>query len=392
MCILNREYNSDIEKDIETVSTKPRIAFVSNTSFSLYNFRLGIMRRLKELGYEVVCIAPVDDCTEDLKHEFSFYPLRNLDRKGKNPLKDFKLFLEFLVLYRKIKPSLVINFTIKPNIYSSIACGVLNVPSISVITGLGYVFVRGGLLEKLVRILYRISFVYNNYILVLNSYDVDIIKNLTIQAKLVLLNGEGVNTQYFSPDMCKGVEKDNKTIFLFIGRFLKDKGIIELIEAGKLLWQERNDFEIWLLGALDYGNPQSLSQEEIDKISIYEFVKVLPFSKDVRPIICQADCIVLPSYYREGVPRSLLEAMSMAKPIITTKSPGCKDVCEDGVNGFLVEEKSVEDLKLSMNKFLGLDIRERQGMGSAGRELVLKRFDEKIVIEKYLSLIKNIGI
>ncbi|MEM1669012.1 MAG: glycosyltransferase family 4 protein [Thermofilaceae archaeon] len=369
---------------------KKSIVLASNTSFSLYNFRLGLMRRLKELGYDVVCIAPVDDYTEYLKEEFSFYPLKNLDRKGKNPIKDFKLFLEFLSLYRKIKPDLVINYTIKPNIYSSVACGILKIPSISVVTGLGYVFVRGGLLEKLVRILYRISFAYNNYILVLNSYDLDIIKSLTIQTKLVLLNGEGVNTDYFSPAICEKYEKNKgKTVFLFIGRFLKDKGIIELIEAGKLLWNERKDFEIWLLGGIDYGNPQSLREEDINNIKKYEFVKVLPFSKDVRPLICQADCVVLPSY-REGIPRSLLEAMSMAKPIITTTSPGCKDVCEDGVNGFLVEQRSVSSLKVSMERFLNLSEEDRQRMGVLGRELAVRRFDEKIIIEKYLSLIGSI--
>ncbi len=369
---------------------KKSIVLASNTSFSLYNFRLGLMRRLKELGYDVVCIAPVDDYTEYLKEEFSFYPLKNLDRKGKNPIKDFKLFLEFLSLYRKIKPDLVINYTIKPNIYSSVACGILKIPSISVVTGLGYVFVRGGLLEKLVRILYRISFACNNYILVLNSYDLDIIKSLTIQTKLVLLNGEGVNTDYFSPAICEKYEKNKgKTVFLFIGRFLKDKGIIEFIEAGKLLWQERKDFEIWFVGGIDDGNPQSLREEDINNIKKYEFVKVLPFSKDVRPIICQADCVVLPSY-REGIPRSLLEAMSMAKPIITTTSPGCKDVCEDGVNGFLVEQRSISSLKVSMERFLNLSEEDRQRMGVLGRELAVRRFDEKIIIEKYLSLIGSI--
>lgn len=370
---------------------KKSIVLASNTSFSLYNFRLGLMRRLKELGYDVVCVAPVDDYTEYLKGEFSFYPLRNLDRKGKNPIKDFRLFLEFLSLYRKIKPDIVINYTIKPNIYSSIACGLLRVPSISVVTGLGHAFIKGGWLEKLVRILYKISFAYNKYILVLNSYDLDIIKSLTIQTKLVLLSGEGINTQYFSPDMCKGVEKYNKTIFLFIGRFLKDKGIIELIEAGKLLWQERKDFEIWLVGGIDYGNPQSLREKDINNIKKYEFVKVLPFSKDVRPLICQADCVVLPSY-REGVPRSLLEAMSMAKPIITTTSPGCMDVCEDGVNGFLVKPRDVDSLKSAIETFMNLSNFNREKLGIAGRELVLRKFTEKIIINQYESLLKNLNL
>ncbi|WPM31724.1 glycosyltransferase family 4 protein [Hydrogenobacter sp. T-2] len=371
---------------------KKSIVLASNTSFSLYNFRLGLMRRLKELGYDVVCIAQVDDYTEYLKEEFSFYPLKNLDRKGKNPIKDFKLFLEFLSLYRKIRPDLVINYTIKPNIYSSIASGILGIPSISVITGLGYVFLRGGLLEKLVRVLYKKAFKFNKFIIVQNSEDYRVVKHISDNAKkVILIESSGVNTDYFSPAICEKHDRNKgKTIFLFIGRFLKDKGIIELIEAGKLLWQERKDFEIWLVGGIDYGNPQSLREEDINNIKKYEFVKVLPFSKDVRPLICQADCVVLPSYYKEGIPRSLLEAMSMAKPIITTTSPGCMDVCEDGVNGFLVEQRSISSLKVSMERFLNLSEEDRQRMGVLGRELAIRRFDEKIIIEKYLSLIGSI--
>ncbi len=385
-----------IYTDFETIpgggiSTKPKIALVSNTSFFLYNFRLGLMRRLKELGYEVICVAPIDEYAGYLKREFAFYPIRNLDRKGKNLLRDFRLFLEFLSLYRKIKPSLVINFTIKPNIYSSIACGILGIPSISGISGLGHVFIKGGWLEKLVKTLYRISFVYNRYVIVVNSHDLDIIKGLTVQSKTVLVNGEGVNTEYFSPEFCREYKKEGeKTIFLFVGRFLKEKGVIELVEAGKILWQERKDFEIWLLGTLDYGNPQSLSQDEIDKISMYEFVKVLPFTKDVRPIICQADCVVLPSYYKEGIPKSLVEAMSMEKPIITTKNPGCVDVCEDGVNGFLVEPRDVGSLKTAMEIFLNLSDADRKNLGTAGREKVLRKFAEEIVISQYEVLIKKL--
>ena len=341
-------------ENVRGMKTKRRIVFVSNTSFSLYNFRLGLMRRLKELGYDVVCIAPVDDYTEYLKEEFSFYPLKNLDRKGKNPIKDFNLFLEFLSLYRNIKPDLVINYTIKPNIYSSIATGILGISSISVITGLGYVFLKGGLLEKLVRVLYKIAFKFNKFVIVQNSEDYRVVKHILSNAeKVILIESSGVNTDYFSPAICEKYEKNKgKTVFLFIGRFLKDKGIIELTEAGKLLWHERKDFEIWFVGGIDYGNPQSLREEDINNIKKYEFVKVLPFSKDVRPLICQADCVVLPSYYKEGIPRSLLEAMSMAKPIITTTSPGCKDVCEDGVNGFLVEQRSISGLKVSMESVI----------------------------------------
>ena len=373
---------------------KKSIVLASNTSFSLYNFRLGFMRRLKELGYNVVCVAPVDDYTEYLKEEFSFYPLRNLDRKGKNPIKDFLLLIEFIKLYHKLKPNLVINFTIKPNIYSSFACGLLRIPSISVVTGLGYVFLRGGLLEKIVRVLYRVAFKGNKFIVVQNADDYQIIKELSDRAeKVVLIESSGVNTEYFSPEICKEYEdkiERGKWIFLFVGRFLKDKGILELIEASRELWRERRDFEVWLLGEIDPGNPQSLKKEEIHALRDVEYLKVLPFTLDVRPIICQADCFVLPTYYKEGLPRALLEAMSMAKPVITTNSAGCKEACINGVNGFLVEPKNIEDLKRAMEKFLNLSEEEKANMGKKGREIVLKRFDERYVIEKYLDLITKI--
>ena len=270
----------------------------------------------------------------------------------------------------------------------------MRIPSISVITGLGYVFLRGGLLEKLVRVLYKIAFKFNKFVIVQNSEDYRVVKHISGNAKkVILIESSGVNIDYFSPTICEKYEKNKgKTVFLFIGRFLKDKGIIELIEAGKLLWQERKDFEIWLLGGIDDGNPQSLREEDINNIKKYEFVKVLPFSKDVRPLICQADCVVLPSYYKEGVPRSLLEAMSMAKPIITTASPGCMDVCEDGVNGFLVEPRDVDSLKKAMNIFINLRYADREKLGNAGREIVLSRFAEGIVISQYESLIKKLNL
>lgn len=367
---------------------KKKIILTSNTSFSLYNFRFGLMKKLKEQGYEVISVAPEDEYSEYIKREFTYYSIKQLARKSTNPIKDLMLFFEFLNLYYKIKPDLVINFTIKPNIYSSLACKVLGISSISVVTGLGYVFVKGGFLEKLVRILYKISFKNNRFVVVLNSYDLEIIISLAGQSKTVLIEGEGVNTEYFSPECCIQTHNLSKTVFLFIGRFLKDKGLIEIVEAGKKLWNKRKDFEVWLLGSIDPGNPQSLKEEDLRDFKKLDFVKILPFTKDVRPFICQADCVVLPSY-REGIPRSLLEAMAMEKPIITTESPGCKDVCIDGINGFLVAPRDTESLREALEKFMNLNIQERNQLGKKGREFILQKFDERLILEKYLKIIEK---
>lgn len=195
-----------------------KIVLTSNTSWSLYNFRLSLMRKLKEIGFEVFAVSPADDFLDDLTREFSFYEIKNLDRKGKNPFKDFKLLIEYLKIYSKIKPDLVINYTIKPNIYSSLACRLLGIKSISVITGLGYVYVKEGLIKKLVNTLYQTSLSSNSYVLFLNSEDLRIFIDGKIvkQEKTYLIPGEGVNTDYFNPYFCKNFTEDNVFKFLMI--------------------------------------------------------------------------------------------------------------------------------------------------------------------------------
>ncbi len=348
------------------------------------------MRRLKNLGYEVIAVAPKDEYTDELlKEGFKYFEVKNLSRKGKNPFKDLKLLWEYIRLFQKIKPDLVINYTIKPNIYGGLVGKILGIPYINVVTGLGYVFVRGGALAKLVKFLYWLSFKGSEFVVFQNTEDKKELKEVVPENKVVEILGSGVNTEYFSPSQCKETEKD-KFIFLFVGRFLKDKGILELVSAGELLYQKRKDFEIWLLGGLDKGNPESISKDELEKIEKLPFIQVLPFARDVRPFLCNCDCMVLPSYYREGLPRSLLEAMAMGKPIITTDAPGCREVCLNGVNGFLVKPKDVESLYRAMLEMLELSQEERLKMGKEGRRLVEERFSEEIVIEKYLSLIKKV--
>lgn len=367
-----------------------KIAFVSNTSWSLWNFRLSLMRALKEKGYEIMAIAPEDEYSEKLKKGFVFYGVKNLNRKGKNPIRDFKLFLEYLGLYRKIRPDLVINFTIKPNIYSSIAAGFLKIPCMSVVTGLGYVFIERGFIASVVEALYRFAFKFNRFIVFQNRTDFQELKDI-VKDKAFIIPGSGVDTEYFSPFFCKDYFKETQSfVFLYIGRFLRDKGIFELIFASERLYKEGKDFCVILLGKEDEGNPASLSKEDLEKIKSYPFVKVFSFTEDVRPYLCSSDCVVLPSSYREGLPRTLLEAMAMEKPIITTEAPGCRDVCEDGKNGFLVKPKDVESLYLAMKKMLELPEGEREKMGKYGRRLVQEKFSEEIVIERYLKLIEKI--
>lgn len=331
-----------------------KIIFTSNTSWSLLNFRLGLMRTLKEKGHKIITVAPKDKYSEALKKEFDYFELNNLDRKGTNPLKEIKLFLEYVSLYRKIKPDLVLNFTIKPNIYSSIACSLLKIPCISVVTGLGYVYVKGGILSKITDFLYRLAFRSCNKVFFLNQKDKDyfIRKNIVSEDKAIVVYGEGVDIEKFNPEFCKENQKENSFTFFMITRLLWDKGVKEYIEAGRKLKEKHPQVKLLLLGAFDEGNPSAVPKDYIKKWCKEGVIEYLGVTDDVRPFICKADCVVLPSYYREGLPRVLLETMAMKKPIITADTVGCKEVCFNGINGFLVKPKDVESLYIAMEKMI----------------------------------------
>jgi glycosyltransferase involved in cell wall biosynthesis len=365
-----------------------RIVLSSNTAFSLYNFRLHLMRTLKDKGYEVIAVSPEDGkYSELLGKEFSFFAVKSLDRKGTNPIKDLKLFFEYFLLFRRLKPDLVINFTIKPNIYGSISAGLLGIPSISVITGLGYVFIRESWLTKFVKLLYWLAFRFNRAVVFQNSEDLITLRNIS-KEKSFLIESEGIDIKHFDPTLCKEAKKDEFT-FLFVGRLLTDKGIYELIRAYEKLKKEKPKVKLIIVGSPDEGNPNSISKGELEKWIKEGLIEWHGFQEDVRPFYCMADCVVLPSY-REGIPKVLLEAMAMEKPIITTDAPGCRNVCVDGVNGFLVKSKDVESLYLAMKRMVELGDEKLREFGKAGRRLAEEKYSVEKIVREYINLIEAV--
>ncbi|MEM3227303.1 MAG: glycosyltransferase family 4 protein [Thermoplasmata archaeon] len=368
-----------------------KIAFSSNTSFSLYNFRYGLMKHFKDLGFEVYAIAPKDEYAQDLEKEFKFIEIKHLNRKGTNPFKDLRLFLEYARIFHSIKPDLVLSYTIKPNIYGSFACGIMGIKCISNVTGLGYVFMKENWLSKVVKQLYKSAFSFNKKIVFLNNSDLEIFLkyNIVSSKQIFMINGEGINTDYFSRSACKEYINDRLT-FLLIARMLWDKGVGEFVKASEIVKRNHSNAEFWLLGPIDNDNPSAVSKSVIEDWESKGLVKYLGSTKDVRPFICKADVVVLPSYYREGIPRSLLEAMSMEKPIITTNEPGCRDVCSSDINGLLVPAKDANALAQAMIKLIEMPKEQRVKMGCSSRQMILEKFDEKIIISKYYSLVREI--
>jgi len=366
-----------------------KIVIVSNTSWSLFNFRLNLARVLKENGYEVVMIAPYDEYSDRLSEEFEYYDIY-MNNKGTNPNQDFKTLIELYKLYKKIKPYIVLHYTIKPNIYGTIACSFLGIKTINNIAGLGTLFINQNFITKIAKWLYKYSQSKANKVFFQNIDDFKLFvkEKLVEKNKCDILPGSGVDIQKFKPIQIE--KKDNIFRFLLIARMLWDKGIGEYVEASKIIKHKYNNVEFCLLGAAGVDNPTAISKDTIERWEKEGIVKYLGTTDDVKSEIAKTNCIVLPSYYREGVPRTLLEAAAMEKTIITTDNVGCKEVVDDGINGFLCKVKNSEDLAYNLEKMLDLTEEERIQMGKLGREKILKEFDERIVIDRYLNIIKEL--
>ena len=360
-----------------------KIAFVGNTSFSLYKFRLGVMRSFISKGYEVVAIAPEDEYSSLFKVEdIKFIPIE-IDGKGKSILKDMMLTYKFYNIYKINKIDIIFHYTIKPNIYGSIACRMLKIPSIAITTGLGYSFNKKNIFNLFIKTLYRIALGKVLEVWFLNSNDKNtFIKNKIIKEdKAFILKSEGVDSNYYLPhDKSK---KSEKMVFLLLSRLIKEKGIEEYVQAAHILKEKGLKIECQLLGKIEKESNNNISIDIVNKWHDAGYINYLGESIDVREYIINSDCVVLPSYYMEGVPRCLMEGMCMERPIITTNNVGCNELIIDKVNGYICEPRNILDLADKMELMYNTSFKERQQFGKNGRSRILDFFDEKKIIEQY---------
>jgi glycosyltransferase involved in cell wall biosynthesis len=372
-----------------------KVVIAVNSSWNLLNFRSGLIRALVAEGYEVMAVAPDDAYSVRLSELGCRFVALPMDNHGTHPLRDLLLFIRFWLLLRRERPDVLLAYTVKPNIYGSLAAGLLGMPVVNNIAGLGAVFIKGGWLVRLVRGLYRLALRRSAKVFFQNRDD----RALFLNAGLVkpeqtdLLPGSGVDLTRFSANEHSSIPPPSNSgrpfRFLLIARMLRDKGVAEYVAAAKLLRARWPSVDCCLLGFLDVQNPAAISREEMAAWVGQGHVRYLGVSDDVRTEIAAADCIVLPSY-REGAPRTLLEAAAMAKPIITTDAVGCREVVDDGVNGYLCNVRDADDLAAKMDRMLALSIDERAAMGRAGRKKMEAQFDEKIVIAKYLQVVAEL--
>lgn len=365
-----------------------RVAIVLNTSWNIYNFRYNLVNRLLERGYEVYAIAPHDNYSEKLEEMGCKYVPLSMDSRGINPIKDFALIVELFNIYRKVKPDVVLHYTIKPNVYGTLAASILGVAVVNNICGLGTVFLKRNLLSVIAKAMYKISFWYPKKIFFQNDDDLELFVDNKIVSKnsTDILPGSGIDLTKFRPSP---LMLGKKLTFLLISRLIIDKGIYEYIEAIRRLKEEGIDAVFQILGSKDPEHRRGIPVHVIDQWIKEGVIEYLGTTEDVRPFIHDADCIVLPSY-REGTPRTLLEAASSRRPIIATDVPGCNNVVIDGYNGLLCKEKNGNDLAEKIKLFIQLSQEERIEMGKMGRRHVEENFDENLVIDKYLNTISEI--
>ncbi len=360
-----------------------------NSAWNLFNFRAGLIVELMGAGYEVVAVSPRDKNVPKLISLGCRFVNLEMDNQGTNPISDLLLLWRYCKLLTSEKPDLCLFYTVKPNVFGSLASTFCGVPFINNVAGLGSTFISGGWLKRVVETLYKIALRNSTKVFFQNKDDLELfLEKKIINSKIAdVLPGSGINLNYFSSVKTDIRATENSSFkFLLIARMLKDKGIIEYVQAAQILKESGFNAEFCLLGFLDVQNPNAISTEQMNEWVKDGFVNYLGSSDDVREHISNASCIVLPSY-REGTPRSLLEAAAMSKPIITTKAVGCKEVVVDGENGMLCEVKNSADLAAKMKQMLMLTEDQRKLMGQKGRLKMEREYDEKFVFQNYLQTI-----
>ncbi len=367
-----------------------KIVISVNTAWNIHNFRAGLVKALIAQGYDVMVMAPADAYASRLASLGCRFKTVSMDNNGTSPSRDLSLLVKYWRVLQSVRPLAYLGYTIKPNIYGSIAAHGLGIPVINNIAGLGATFINNSLLTCLVKRLYRSSLRRSHRVFFQNADDCKLFVDagLTRPDVVEVLPGSGIDLQHFQPYPARQ-SAPAAFRFLLVARMLRDKGVEEYAAAARIVRQQLPAVQFQLLGPVDAHNPNSIPFERITGWTSSGLIEYLKEADDVRPYLAQADCVVLPSY-REGVPHTLLEAAAMARPIIATNVAGCKDIVEHQANGLLCHVKDAGDLAARMIQMVSLTPAQRLIMGQAGRNKVVAQFDENVVIARYLHALRQV--
>ena len=362
-----------------------RLLILANSDSAIFKFRQELISALADhfhIGLGIPFGQYMDDIRND-KYEFFDIPVNG---HGMNPIEDLKLMKHYEKVMDTFKPDVVLEYTIKPNLYGSMVCAKKKIPCLCNITGLGSALETPGALQKLLIVMYRFAMKKVDTIFFQNSAGRKFFYDHRIGKKdqYVLLPGSGVNLERF-----QFIEypKDDIQKFLFVARIRKEKGIDEYLSVAERFHEEGKEAEFHICGACEEEYEESLKSLHEKGIIVYHGLV-----KDMRTMYAKATCVVLPSFYPEGQSNVLLEGAASGRPLITTDHPGCREAVEDGVTGFLVKKRDSDDLYKKVAKIYSLSLDGRQEMGLKGRKYVESKFDRNIVIDRYYQRLTKLGL
>lgn len=355
-----------------------KVMILANNDVGLFKFRKELLEKLREENKVYICLPDGEFVKQLVELGGEFIPCELLDRHGTNPIKDLRLILWYKKVLKECKPDIVFTYTIKPNIYGGMACQSLRIPYVVNVTGLGTAVENNSLMQILALALYKRGLKGAQKVFFQNIENRDfMLKRNIVRSSYDLLPGSGVNlSEYQVLDYPEGENIE----FAFIARVMKEKGIDQYLDAAEYIRKKYPKTRFHVCGACEQNYKEKLEDLQNKGIIIYHGLV-----RDITSIHRISSCTIHPTYYPEGLSNVLLESCACGRPIITTNRSGCREVVEDGINGYVVKEKNGQDLIEKIEKFLKLSVDARRQMGIAGRMKVEKEFDRKIVIDKYMA-------
>lgn len=357
-----------------------KVLICANNDIGLYRFRKELIQELLR-NNEVYISLPYGELVEPLKAMGCIFEDTYIDRRGIDPVEDIKLFAKYMRLFRRVRPDIVITYTIKPNVYGGVAAKIMRIRYFMNITGLGTAFEKQGSLRKIVVSMYHMAASGAKKIFFENSANMAVFlnENICLKEQACLLNGAGVNLQEYP---LKAYPSPDKTVFLFVGRVMKEKGVDEFLYAAQKIHSENENAEFLIAGFMedDYEDVIKAAENE-------DYIKYIGHQNNMNKWYKAASCIVLPSYH-EGMSNVLLEAAASGRPVITSDIPGCREAVDDGVTGYLCKVKDKEDVYLKMKAFADLPHDSKAAMGLAGNKRISEIFDKRDVVKKTIAAIK----
>ncbi|OEH92141.1 glycosyltransferase family 4 protein [Bacillus solimangrovi] len=359
-----------------------RILILANNDIGLYKFRKELIKELLKVN-EVYISLPHGQFVEDLIELGCKFIDTQISRRGTNPITDYKLMMEYKRIIKEVEPNLVLTYTIKPNVYGGIVCRFMKVPYIPNITGLGTAVENGGILQKITLSLYSIALKEASCVFFQNKENLNFINNKGIyKGKQKLIPGSGVNLNNYN---VLDYPRDNIIKFLFISRVMKHKGIDQYLDTAEYIKSRYPNTEFHILGFCEEAYEEKLKEMNANGI-----IKYHGMQSDVREFHAISHCTIHPTFYPEGMSNVLLESAACGRPIITTNRSGCREIIDNGINGYIVEQRNSRDLIKKVEEFLLLDYEAKRQMGLAGRNKVEREFDRQIVINAYIEEINDL--